>query len=198
MIRIVCLVALLSTAVAPSAARAQSLLSSVEIGMSEKSLSKTLSQRGVSFERWRATDPRGLTRGLVDTGLLAMWNRFDETPKDESGQLRSGAFSTFFVTKDAARRHVFVVSDKTGVTAVLMSVDVPVDTSADRGGVLPSAPERLMPLKSELRALSQAKLAPALEDGYHNSFAWRGALSGGRVAVLYVPEDDRLLVMLHR
>lgn len=198
MIRIAFLIALLSTAIAPSAARAQSLLSSVEIGMSEKSLAKTLSQKGLSFERWRSTDPRGLTLGLVDTGVLAMWNRFGETPTDKSGQLRSGAFSTFFVTKDEGRRHVFVVGDKTGLTAVLMSVDVSVDPSADRGGALPSAPERLMPLETELRALARAKLSSALEDRYHNSFAWRGVLPGGRVAVLYVPEDDRLLVMLHR
>lgn len=145
---------------------------------------------------WIAADaPQALRRGLIDTGLLETLNRFGLAPKDVTGRLDAGAF-TVVVRAQKSGHHLTLALSGSRVRAMLLSLAVPVDASADPPGGW--SPARLTPLRRALDDLSPYRLEPLEKDARGNVFAWKGRRGGDEVRALYSPERDELRVLVIR
>ncbi|MCC7386536.1 MAG: hypothetical protein IT384_32150 [Deltaproteobacteria bacterium] len=145
---------------------------------------------------WIAADaPQALRRGLIATGLLETLNRFGLAPKDAGGRLDAGAFTVVVRAQRSGRRLTLALSGSK-VRAMLLSLAVPVDASADPPGGW--SPARLAPLRRALDELSPYRLEPLEKDARGNVFAWKGRRGGEEVRALYLPERDELRVLVIR
>lgn len=137
---------------------------------------------------------RGLERGLVDTGLLAVLNRVRGAPRDASGQLDpKQAWRTYF--DGASRGRWAVLANERGrVVAARFEILVPVDTRGE--GPRGWNPNRLHLRTDALRRLAAYRLVVTRRDRRGNARAWRGRHPGGQLDVWYWPERDQLEVLL--
>jgi hypothetical protein len=180
------------------------LLSAAEVpalqpGMGKEAALTALTRGGFGkVQRVLASEPQGLATGLVRSHLLETLNRSSSAPKQD-GALDVRAFSEFQFASRGAETCVLAfgptrASGPPSLRYALLEIAVPIDTADDRPGA-PSL-RRLHPLKDALATLAGFQLVPKLRDRYGNVFWWHGAKSGVTADVWYLPEADRLRVLL--
>lgn len=146
-------------------------------------------------KRVRVDAPRGLVRGLVDTGLLAAWNRVGATPRDASGALDLDRVREVALARDAFASWAVVLDARGHVTAAFVRVPVPVDTSADpRGGF---SSRRLRRLRDALAVLRRHHVRATQRDARGNAFGWAGRTDAARFDARYEPARDLLTILVY-
>jgi hypothetical protein len=172
---------------------AQAELGQLKIGMSEADASAILERAGAKVVHLAANEPQALKKALIDGELLAIWNRFELTPKTAEGGLDPAAFQRLLIAEAGDRRWVLTFGAR-GLRAALGRYPVRVDANVDPAGAWSGA--RLEPLRRSLKALGPFDLAPLESDTYGNRFAWKGRAKDAAVRALYRPADDELVVLL--
>ena len=175
-------------------------LPALQPGMAAKAAASALEKAGFGPVRSvRASEPQGLGTGLLRSHLLATLNALSSAPKQD-GAFDPRAFTEFQLASRQGQSWVLAFGpSKSGPSVLryaLLELAVPIDKSEDRTGE-PSL-RRLHPLKDALLGLSSAgvTLAPKLRDRYGNTFRWHGAKGAAIADVWYLPEADRLRVLL--
>lgn len=164
------------------------LPSIAEPGASREALTAALAGQGAEWLDVRA--PQALRVALLDSGLLETMNHFGAAPAGD-GALDPGRLSELVRFERDGKKHVLLLAGGV-VRWVLVTIPVPVDTSADPPAAW--SRERLGPLRRALAALGP--LTPVSPDARGNVFQWRRKAGRGQLAAWYLPERDELRVLL--
>lgn len=162
----------------------------LKVGMSFEDARALLLGYGYQLIAYDATEPGKLTEGLIDTGLLSALNHFQVRERaflDEG----EGAGQSFLLGAHEDRR--LVVGFVDDVARAILQRRV----ATVRGGASPFDSSRLLPIRSQMAALTRACVAaPIKRDRYSNRFELAGRCHGGQAFIRYRPEKEMMELLV--